>query len=175
MELHTGSIVDSGKIEETAFREQLPFARRDSERYLSLSERTLHQLMSYLIGRKYLESVAEDMLRWAERCGLVDDRRYASIFIRSHSRNSPMGNFRIRMELKKRGIPESIIDEVLSERDESDLHRTLVKTVKNKYGYLEKQTRLRRARGYLQRRGFQYDLISRVMDEAFRNEGEQTD
>lgn len=175
MELHPGSIVDTCEIEEAAFREQLPFARRDSERYLSLSERTLHQLRSYLIGRKYLERVADDMLLWAERCGLVDDRRYASIYIRSHSRNSPMGNFRIRMELKKRGIPDSITDEVLSQRDEDDLQQTLVKTVKNKYGYLERQTGLRRATGYLRRRGFQYDLISRVIDEVFRNSEEQTD
>ncbi|MCK4807799.1 MAG: RecX family transcriptional regulator, partial [Candidatus Aegiribacteria sp.] len=143
--------------------------------YLSFSERTLHQLRSYLIGRKYLERVVDDMLLWAERCGLVDDKRFASIYIRSHSRNSPMGNFRIRMELKKRGIPDSIIDEVLSERDEGDLYRILVKTTKNKYGYLEKQTGLRRARGYLQRRGFQYDLISRVMDEVFRDSEEHTD
>lgn len=175
MELHTGSIVDTDEIEEAAFRAQLPFARRDSERYLSLSERTMSQLKSYLIGRKYLDSVADDMIQWAERCGLVDDRRYASIYIRSHSRNSPMGNFRIRMELKKRGIPDSITDEVLSERDEGDLHRILVNTLKNKYGYLEKQTGLRRAKGYLQRRGFQYDLISRVMDEVFRNSEDQTD
>ena len=175
MEVHTGSIIDTCEIEEAAFAEQLPFARSDTEKYLSFSERTMLQLRSYLIGRKYLERVADDMLIWAEHCGLVDDRRYASIFIRSHSRNSPMGNFRIRMELNKRGIPDSITDEVLSRRDEGDLYRILVKTVKNKYGYLESQTGLRRAKGYLQRRGFQYDLISRVIDEAFRNSEDQTD
>ena len=85
-----------------------------------------------------------------------------------------MGNFRIRMELKKRGISESITDDVLAERNEHDLHRTLVKTVKNKYGYLERETGLRRAKGYLQRRGFQYDLISRVIAEVFRDSEEQT-
>ncbi|NOQ21420.1 MAG: hypothetical protein GQ565_02055 [Candidatus Aegiribacteria sp.] len=175
MELHTGSIVDTAEIEEAAFAEQQSAARSDTERYLSLSERTSHQLRSYLLGRKYLERVVDDMLLWACRCGLVDDRRYASAYIRSHSRNSPMGNFRIRMELKKRGITDSITDELLSRRDEGDLQQTLVKTVKNKYGYLERQTGLRRAMGYLQRRGFQYDLISRVMDEVFRNSGEQTD
>ncbi len=175
MKLLPGSIVDTGEIEEAAFREQLPAAHRDTERFLSLSERTMHQLMSYLVGREYLESVTDDTLRWAERCSLVDDRRYATIYIRSHSRNSPMGNFRIRMELRKRGISDGITDEVLSQRDEVDLHRTLVKTVKSKYGYLDKQTGLRRAAAYLQRRGFQHDLISRVIDEAFRNSEEQTD
>ncbi len=175
MELHTGSIVDTVEIEETAFSEQISAARIDAEKFLSRSEHTMHQLRSYLIRRKYLERVADDLLLWAERCSLVDDRRYASVFIRSHSRNSPMGNFRIRMELRKRGIPDSITDEALSERDEVDLYRTLVKTVNNKYGYLERQTGLRRATGYLQRRGFQHDLISRVIDDAFRNSEEKSD
>ncbi len=174
MNLHAGSIIETSKIEETAYREQLPSARSDAERYLSFSERTMLQLRSYLIGRKYLERVADDMLGWACASGLVDDRRYASIYTRSHSGNSPMGNFRIRMELKKRGISESITDDVLAERDEHDLYRDLVKMVKNKYGYLERQTGLRRAKGYLQRRGFQYDLISRVLNEVFQNLEEQT-
>ncbi len=175
MELHTGAIVEPGEIDEAAFREQLPFARSDAEKYLSFSERTMLQLRSYLIGRQYLERVADEMLQWACRCGLVDDRRYASIFVRSHSDNSPMGNFRIRMELAKRGISESIMDDVLAERDEHDLHRILVKTVKNRYGCLERQKGMRRAKGYLQRRGFQYDLIDRVMDEVFRDSEEQAD
>ncbi len=174
MDLHAGSIVQAVEIEEAAYREQLPFARSDAERYLSFSERTAFQLRSYLARRKYLERVADDMIQWACGCGLVDDKRYASVYIRSHSENSPMGNFRIRMELKKRGISESITDNVLAERDEHDMYKTLVKTVKNKYGYLEVQTGLRRAKGYLQRRGFQYDLIGRVLDEVFRNSEEQT-
>jgi len=175
MELHTGSIVETGDIEEAAFKEQLPFARSDAEKYLSFSERTALQLRSYLIGRKYLERVADEMLQWACSCSLVDDRRYASIFVRSHSENSPMGNFRIRMELAKRGISESIADDVLAERDEHDLRRILVKTVRNRYGCLERQKGLRRAKGYLQRRGFQYDLIGSVIDEVFRDSEEQTD
>lgn len=175
MELRIGSIVRTDEIEEAAYREQLSFARRDAEKYLSFSERTMLQLRSYLIGRQYLESVADEMLQWACRCGLVDDRRYASIFVRSHSGNSPMGNFRIRMELKNRGISESITDDILAERDEHDLHQILVKTVKNRYGCLERQKGLRRAMGYLKRRGFQYDLIDRVMDEVFRDSEEQTD
>lgn len=175
MELYPDSIVDPAVIRETALREQSPAARNDTERFLSRSEHTMHQLRSYLTKRKYLEKVASDTLKWAERNGLVDDRRYASIYIRSHSHNSPMGNFRIRMELKKRGISDSITDELLSEREESDLYRILVKTIAEKYGHLEKEKALRRAMGYMQRRGFPFELIGRVVSEALRNPEEQSD
>jgi regulatory protein len=175
MGLYPDVIADSAKIREAALREQPPTARRDTERFLSKSEHTMHQLGSYLIKRKYLDKVVSDTLKWAERNGLIDDRRYASIYIRSHSHNSPMGDFRIRMELKKRGVSGSITDELLSEREESDLYRILVKTIIEKYGYLEKEKALRRATGYLQRRGFRYDLIGRVVNEALRNPEERSD
>jgi SOS response regulatory protein OraA/RecX len=79
--------------------------------------------------------------------------------------------FREQLSFARRDI----MDEVLAERDERDLHQILVKTVRNRYGYLERQRGLRRAKAYLQRRGFQYDLISSIMDEVFRNSEEQTD
>ena len=175
MGLHPDSIVNTVEIRETAIRVQTPAARSDTERFLSRYEHTEHQLMSYLYARKYHERVIDDTLEWAERNGLVDDKRYASIYIRSHSDSSPMGNFRIRMELGKRGIPESITDGLLADRDESDLQKILVKTVKEKYGHLEKKAALRRAMGYLRRRGFRYDLIGTVVDLALTDEAGQTD
>jgi regulatory protein len=165
--IRSGSNIDITDIEEIASRDQQPAARGDTERYLSRSEHTVHQLGVYLSKRNYLESVIEDTLSWAQRCGLVDDRRYAAIFVRSHSRVSPMGNFRIRMELKKRGISEKISHEVLSIREEEEMHITLLKTVKNRYGHLEREAGMRRAAGYLQRRGFQHDLIRSLLDEVF--------
>lgn len=175
MGLEPDSFVDPVEISKTAVREQTTAARSDTERFLSRSEHSAQQLRLYLAGRKYLEEVIDGTLEWAERNGLVDDRRYASIFIRSHSTTSPMGNFRIRMELKKRGIHDSITDELLSEREENELYRSLVKTVSLKYGHLKKETAIRRASAYLQRRGFRYELIGRIIEEALQYQEERED
>jgi len=173
MGLHSDSDVDPAQLMEAVLRDQPPAARRDTERFLAGAEHTLQQLRAYLDKRKYHMLVIDDILHWAERTGLVDDHRYASIFIRSHSRNSPMGNFRIRMELRKRGVSDSIIDELLSLREEDDLRCILVKTVRSKYGNLERDKALRRSMSYLQRRGFQYDMIRRIVNEALADPEEQ--
>ena len=175
MELEPDSIVDPAEISRTAVREQKAVARSDTERFLSRSEHSSQQLRYYLSGRKYIEEVIDGTLEWAERNGLVDDRRYASIFIRSHSSSSPMGNFRIRMELKKSGIRDSITDELLSERDENELYNILVKTVDLKYGHLSEETAHRRASAYLQRRGFQYEIIGRILKDALPHREVQED
>ncbi len=86
-----------------------------------------------------------------------------------------MGNFRIGIELKKRGISSSIVDEVLARRDENELYPALVKTISDKYGYLDREKRFRRAQSYLRRRGFQHDMIGRIMDDAFQNSEDTSD
>lgn len=173
--LETDMDVDSVMIDEIAVRKQLPAARKDTERYLVGSEHSISQLRIYLLNRNYLERVTGETVDWAERCGLVDDKRYASIYLRSHCNNSPMGSFRLRIELRHRGISDEIINNVLEERDDNDLFEVLVHTVKSRYAHLDREIAFRRGVGYMKRRGFNSDLIMRVIKEAFDNSGEFPD
>ena len=164
--------IDAAVVEEVAIRKQSTAARKDTERYLAKSEHTVSQLRRYLLGRKYHEQVIEDTLEWAERNNLVDDERYASIFLRSHSHNSPMGKFRIRAELQRRGIEGRIIESILEEHDDRELFEVLIRTVKNRYAHLDHDKAFRRAAGYLKRRGFNSDLIMMVLKSVFNDSGE---
>ena len=168
--LESDAEIDAGVIEEVAIHEQAPAARKDTERYLAKSEHTVSQLRKYLLDKKYLEQVIEDTLEWAERSNLVDDRRYAAIFLRSHSDNSPMGKYRIRAELRRRGIIEGIIESILEEHDDSELSEILIRNVKNRYAHLDSDKAFRRAAGYLKRRGFNSDLIMIVLKSVFNDQ-----
>lgn len=158
-------------MDRLAHREQLPRARSDAQRYISAAEHTMKQLRSYLERRSYLAAVASEICGWAADTGLVNDMRYAEVFVRSHSLRSPMGNFRIRMELRRRGVPSDIIEEVLSGRDEEQLRETLASEIRGKYGNMEHERAYRRASGYLRRRGFGFDLVRRVLEEALDSSG----
>ncbi len=175
MGLRSGSAVVPAEMDRVACTEQLPRARSDAERYLSMAEHTAVQLRTYLGGRKYHSGVIGEILDWALETGLVDDRRYAEAFVRSHSKRSPMGNFRLRMELVKRGVPSDAVEEVLSDREEDGLYRDLLKEVRGRYAGMERQKALRRASGYLRRRGFDFDLVRRVLEEALGSTEEGPD
>lgn len=162
--------IDADIVEDTAVRKQAPAARKDTERYLAKSEHTVSQLRKFLHDKKYLEQVIENTLEWAEHSNLVDNKRYASIFLRSHSDNSPMGAYRIRDELRRRGIEEGIIESILEEHDDSELTEVLIRTVKNRYAHLDHDKAFRRAAGYLRRRGFNSDLIMTVLKSVFNNQ-----
>ena len=166
LQLEPGATVEEEVLVSAARTDQIPSARNDCRRYLSRFDRTESQLRSYLMKRKYLKSVADSVTEWAVGSGLVDDCRFASIYIRSHSGSDPLGNFRIRRELRKRGVSAGIIEELLCERNEEDYLETLVAKVSSKYGHLPFRRACRRASSYLARRGFPHDLIRRVLNEA---------
>lgn len=164
-----GSLVEASRMDGIAGEEQLPEARSDAERYTARAEHTRRQLMEYLRRRGYLPDVVEEVSSWAEGSGLVDDRRYAEAFLLSHSERSPMGDHRIRMELRKRGVDPSIVAGLLEERDLEGLHGVVVDEVRRRYGGLDREKAMRRASGYLSRRGFPFETVRRLLDEALGN------
>jgi regulatory protein len=161
-----GGNADPADLEVLASECQTPAARRDALRYLSGAEHTMGQLSGYLAGRGYSTAVLEAVVAWAGERGFVDDGRFASVFLDSHTGHSPLGSRRIRQELRKRGVPEAAVDAVLEERDDASLFDTLVETVRRKYGRLPREAAFRRAAGFLSRRGFSAGLSFRVLAKA---------
>ncbi|MBD3276957.1 MAG: hypothetical protein GF388_01540 [Candidatus Aegiribacteria sp.] len=166
LRLEPGISMQEEELRLAARTDQVPAAKNDCRRYLSRFDRTESQLKSYLVKRDYLETVADSVTEWAAGNGLVDDGRFASVYIRSHSGSDPLGNFKIRRELRKRGVAPGIIDELLCERNEEDYLDVLVANVSSRYGNLQPRRAYRRASSYLARRGFNRDIIRRVLNEA---------
>ena len=88
------------------------------------------------------------------------------MFITSHTIRSPMGDRRLRAELRKRGISEELIVHVLAEREDDELIPDLVNSVRRKYGSLDRETAFRRAAAFLSRRGFDSSTSYRIISEA---------
>lgn len=165
-----GDDAEPGRLEALAVESQTPAARRDALRHLSGAEHTLGQLSRYLAGRGYAPRVLEAILAWAGEKGFADDRRYATVFLDSHSGRSPLGTGRIRRELLKRGVSGEDADAALRGRDDAGLFETLVETIRRRYGRLPRDAAFRRGAGYLARRGFARDLSFRVLAKALDEE-----
>ncbi len=153
-------------LEEAIGKYQGPSARNDTGRYLEKSEHTAFQLHGYLLSRGYDPAVADDIVAWACEYGYIDDLRYARLYIRSHTDRSPMSTRRLKAELRKRGIGNSVIEEAVTGREDEQLFDDLVAQVRKKYGSLDRDTAWRRAAGWLSRRGFESSFTYRVLQEA---------
>jgi SOS response regulatory protein OraA/RecX len=143
--------------------EQNECAKSDVQIFLGYSERSTGQLRNKVLSLGYPGHVADTVVMWAVEYGLVNNSRFCSVFISSRV----LGISRLKLELKKRGVPEADVDEALASVSESRTVPELVKLVSKKYGHIENsETARRRAVGWLSRRGFSSETIRSVLSGA---------
>ena len=138
-------------------------ARDTAFRLLTRREHSRAELHNKLTARGYDSDIADDLLTSLAAEDLVSDHRYAQAFV-AHRVNAGYGPQRIMMELKDKGVALEIIDQALlaAEVDWDELLRVQHnrKFGISKAGSFKEWSR--RAQ-YLDRRGFNTDMICRVM------------
>ena len=125
-------------------------------------------LKSKLIRAGFPDETAEEAVREMENAGYVDDRRYADNYIRYHLKEH--GVARIRMELLRKGVASSLIEETLAALEEDgsvrDQEREQILRLMEKRHY-DPQTadrdESRKMAAYLMRRGYSSEMIRSMM------------
>ena len=128
--------------------------------YRALSEKALHRK---LLEKGHEEDAADYAAAWLLERGLLNDAERAEASVRTLTRRG-YGPLRIRQELRRRGIPDGLIDEALDGFD-ADLGRMTVLLDKRLRGDLSDRREVQKAVAALQRRGFRWDDIRRALDE----------
>lgn len=166
---NTGTEIDSDPVlvselpDDDAFDPQR--MRIKAMDYLARREHSCDELVRKLVNKGCPQQLAAEVVAKLAAENLVSDERYVQDFINSR-RNRGQGPARIRMELREKGIDESMIEAWLDPRDTQWIE--LLRQVRSKKfgsgpprGYKE---RARQAR-FLQYRGFTTDQIFRVLGE----------
>src|SRR5262249_39535116 len=100
---------------------------------------------------------------------LLDDRRYAQSYALSKLGGKPVGRQRLARELKAKFIDRRTIDEVLNELFETNGEEELLRNAIQKYVRLHgrpmDRAGNRRLFDHLARRGFDYELIGKLLSD----------
>jgi regulatory protein len=124
------------------------------------------KLMRGEYGEQIVSGVIEDLVR----LGYLDDERFARTKAMSVVQHKHHGRRRAKAELMKAGIKSDVAEKALGEvyegQDTVALARQLAMKQAPRLRKLEPQVARRRLMGMLQRRGFDYDDIRAVIDEA---------
>ena len=131
--------------------------------YISYRERSKKEIKDYLTRKGVEEGITEEVIADFEKADLIDDHRFADVWIKDRNKNNPKGNFALKMELKDKGIEESEIENLLQFVDEKEnALKALEKAVK-KYGNNKaSKTKIFK---YLERRGFKTQTILSLLKE----------
>lgn len=150
------------KQKEGSFRK----AKTIVDRHLKFRLRSEQELRDTLTTRNLPAPIIEQTIRHFKGLGLIDDRLFARQWTFSRLKK-PFGLNRIRLELKKMGIDQKIIQDVTNETsqqyDELAIVTPLAQRRVQKYHDVEPEKIKQRIYGYLSRRGFNTDIILKAI------------
>ncbi|RKQ33337.1 regulatory protein RecX [Kocuria tytonis] len=101
-------------------------------RQLTASAKSRGQLADKLAERHVPEDVAREVLDRFEEVGLVDDREFAAMFVRSRAETRKLSRSALRRELSRRGITGEFAEAALEQRSAEDEARDAHELVRRK-------------------------------------------
>jgi len=144
-------------------------ARTIALRRLDSAPRTRADLAATLAKRGIPDDAAKSVLDRFEEVGLINDADYAQQLLASRSGSRGLCGPALRAEFKRRGVPDSITEQIVSEIDPESVFEDACAIVRSKWkgvARLDNATRSRRLTASLQRRGYAYAVISRAIHEV---------
>lgn len=161
------------EIDETTFEELKKSAGYDiglqmAMNYISYQLRTEQEMRSYLKEKKINTEDSQKIIQRLKELQLIDDVVYGQSYIRTQLRLSDKGPQALMQQLRKKGVKEDVIQEVMilytNEQQIEIGLRTANKMLRTIRGKSHRET-LQKLRMKLMQKGFSNDVISIVMEE----------
>jgi regulatory protein len=148
-------------------------ARNAAYRLLTYRPRSRAEIEAKLVDKGFNDAIIAAVLADLTRLGYVNDLQFARDWTRGRIRLRGFGRRRIGLELKNKGIGLEMIREVFaeifSEEPESETAKRVVEKRLNTMKALDRETRRRRLAGFLERKGFSFDIIRNVLRDTDRS------
>ena len=126
------------------------------------------ELLAHLKKRGVEDDVAQATIFRLQEKGLIDDAEFAKAWTQSRHSAKKLSKRIIASELRTRGVDQQSIDEAVDEIDDESEYRTAFSLAMRKYSTmsrLEPEVQVRRVQSLLQRKGFSFPTIARVIRE----------
>ncbi len=163
--LRVGMDVKPQDLDRILYEGELQRAKDYALLLLSYRARTVHELQSRLLRRKFRPEVATAAVGRLVELKLVDDAQFARDFVRDRIALGRRGKRLVHLELIRFGVSEEDIARAMEQApDECESARELVKKYRTRYAKLEPRTRKQRLYALLARRGFSPDTISEALE-----------
>ena len=136
---------------------------------MSFRARSEKEIYDRMMQKGYEPSVIANTIQYLKEQRYINDKDFAETFIRDKVELNRYGRNRIKSELLKKGISKELIDELLETTFQTDTeYETAKELAENKIkSYLKdkKDAQYRKLSSYLLRKGYSYDIVSRVVKE----------
>ncbi len=142
--------------------------RRARERALYLMESRDHSYRELFdkLEKNYSEDICFEVCNRLAEIGVINDRRYAEKLCRQLFEVKKLGRYRVKQEMRLKGLGSEIIEEAMENFSEEDEpFERLEKLVEQKYErYLTDRRGVEKVKNALARKGYSFGEIKEVLD-----------
>ncbi len=146
---------------------ELARARDAAYRYLARRPRSRAEMEARLHEKGFDKAVVSETLTGLVSLGYVDDEKFALQWAENRIRLRNFGRRRIERELREKGIDGEVVRSALAGLLGPDEERETAEKAAGKkmqaMRSLDAETRRRRLAGYLERKGFSYEVIREII------------
>jgi regulatory protein len=167
--LAVGQRHSPASLADAVSRESAVFAMETAVAFLASRSRTEQEVRRRLLRGGYPEDVTEGVVSRLVELGYLNDADYAQRFVEDRLRSRPLGRRGLAGELRRHGVDAQTVDEATSAIAPGDERAAALELARHRLSRAsEPDPRKRRQRlaALLQRRGFDWDTISSVLDEV---------
>lgn len=173
--LHKGMEIESTDLTEISEAQERHYVTQAFFRYVSYRPRTVREAEQHLLQKGFDETLIQSVLQSMKKQGYLDDRQYATNWIRERQMGKKLGINRLKQELKRKGVSSTYIEEAISEENIIEERQLVTEVAERRYSRLCQenwQTVERRLGSYLLRRGFPSHLVRQAL-QHIRNKRDQ--
>jgi regulatory protein len=166
-QLQIGQELSATEIENLMLAEESERAWTAAVRLLAHRPRSRSEVETRLRRRQFSSGAIERACALLEDQGYLDDQDFARFWVENRNEHRPRGKRLLRQELRAKGIDDALVDQALdhSDLDESTAALEQARRRWEQLASLDPLVRKRRLTGFLQRRGYDWDVIRAVTDE----------
>jgi regulatory protein len=170
--LAPGGVIEPSLVARLASQEAHLRARERALRLLAIRPRSVEELRARLGQHRIPRSTLGAVIAELEAQGYLDDLAFARSWIATRAGSKAYGIGRLRLELRRKGVPAAVVDQAVREAADADPDlgaaeersaRALVERRLPSYRRLAPEQRARRVAALLSRRGFARSTIVRAL------------
>ena len=144
-------------------------AKNQALKYITVRMRSRLEMLQYLRKKNYSPEIIQRVLDFLEHYDYLNDTHFCRLWVEDKKRFHPCGRQKMKVELRKKGISSTTIDEVLTEvYSEEEEYDVALQLTEKHQGKAENDDLQRGKLGrYLYSKGFSAEIIEQVLAEIF--------
>lgn len=161
--LHKGQELSEKDITRLQYGDDVVKAVDRAVNFLKYRPRSRQEVRQNLIQKAITPDAIEAALARLDALGYLDDTAFARFWVENRNTFKPRSPMALRMELRQKGVADTIINEVVAAVDAEDAAYRAAQQNLHRYRNHTPQDFQRKLGGMLQRRGFGYETVREVL------------